>query len=721
MSKTYLSRLHRIIRIASVQVFVLCASGFALGQETREASPTTNSISESAVRLPVVVVSAQKEPTELQNAPLSVTPVTRQTIDDAGVLSVKEASIYAPNVVLTEFSARKLSFPRFRGLGASPNNPAVTTYIDGVPQLNANSSSIELLDIDQIEFVRGPQGALFGRNTVGGLINILSATPSLTRWSGQAVGTYGNYDFRDVRSSISGPIITDELAIGAAVGFSARDGYTENDVTGHDLDSREAFFGKGQLRWMPADEWEVRFLLTGERARDGDYALGDLGAIRRRPHHVSRDFEGYTRRDIVAPTLLVNHYGKTIDVGFITGGVWWNTDDLTDLDYTPAPLATRRNKEKDFQFSQEFRIASAKDSPVTLSDSLQLRWQSGVFTFTQDYEQRALNNLNPPLAPIPLLSKSRAELDDVGLGIYGQMTLTAWEKLDFTAGVRGDFEDKEATLTSSTVPAFGPPAVQELDDDFSEISPQFALMYHITPNHAAYATVARGFKAGGFNATSPAGTESYDEEDSWNYEVGLKTSWFENRLRASLAAFYTHWDDLQLNVPNPAVPGQFYIANVGAAASKGVEFELNARLAKGWDFFAGAGYNDAEFLSGSRSSGASVSGNDIPFTPEFTVNAGTQYEFAVCEEATLYARAEVVAYGRFFYDDQNTASQNDYSLANFRAGVRGDHWFAEGWVKNAFDTEYVPIALAYPGLAPSGFIGESGAPVTFGVTAGLAF
>jgi len=252
-------------------------------------------------------------------------------------------------------------------------------------------------------------------------------------------------------------------------------------------------------------------------------------------------------------------------------------------------------------------------------------------------------------------------------------------------------------------------------------TPQFALMYHLWRDCGAYATVARGFKAGGFNASSPAGTERYAQEDSWNYEAGFKSSWCNDRLTANLAAFYTHWDNLQLNVPNPSVPGQFYIANVGAAASKGVEFELNARPVEGWDVFASAGWNEAKFLAGSTSSGADVGGRRVPFTPDYTVSGGMQYAFAPCREATIYARAEVVTTGRFFYDDQNSASQNCYTLANFRAGIRGNHWFVEGWVKNAFDTHYVPIALAYPGLAPSGFIGESGAPVTYGVTAGLRF
>src|SRR5213079_33407 len=110
-----------------------------------------------------------------------------------------------------EFSARKLSNPFFRGIGSSPSNPGITTYIDGVPQLNANSSSIELLGVDQIEFVRGPQSALYGRNALGGVINIASARPSLTSWAGSFVAPYGNFNAGDLRATASGPVIADQL------------------------------------------------------------------------------------------------------------------------------------------------------------------------------------------------------------------------------------------------------------------------------------------------------------------------------------------------------------------------------------------------------------------------------------------------------------------------------------------------------------------------------
>src|SRR5216117_2753448 len=179
--------------------------------------------------LPPITVTAQKQPEDPQNLPVSVTVVLSDTLAADALRTVSEAGWFAPNTFFNEFTARKLSNPRIRGIGASPTNPGVTSYIDGVPQLNANSSSIELLDIDQIEFVRGPQSALFGRNALGGVINVTSARPSLNRWTGSLVGPFGNFSARDVRGSVSGPLIENTLAVGFGVGYSARDGFTHND------------------------------------------------------------------------------------------------------------------------------------------------------------------------------------------------------------------------------------------------------------------------------------------------------------------------------------------------------------------------------------------------------------------------------------------------------------------------------------------------------------
>ena len=677
------------------------------------------------VTLPTVTVTAQKEPEDPQNLPVSVTAVTLETLAGADVRSVSDAAVLAPNTFFNEFTARKLSNARFRGVGASPANPGVTTYIDGVPQLNANSSSIELLGVDQIEFVRGPQSALFGRNVLGGVINIASARPSLTAWTGSIVAPVGNFNTGDLRATASGPVITDKLAAGIGVGFSRRDGFTTNDVTGHDLDSRSAVFAKGQLLWRPDARWEARAMFTAERARDGDYALNDLASLRARPFHASRTVEGFTHRDIVAPTVQVTRSGTRVDFSAVTGFLKWKTEDLTDLDYTALPLATRNNAEEDFQFTEEVRFASAKAAPITLSEHVTMKWQAGVVLFTQNYTQDAVNNYSPfvlsQFLAFPVSQHSpESALDDRGAGVYGQATWTFSRSLDVIVGARGDREHKKADLRTFYSPVIAPPTGVNAERSFGDVSPQFALAYRVAPAATAYASASRGFRAGGFNSASPLGAEAFGEEHNWNYEGGVKTS-FRDRLSLTAAAFRIDWRDLQVNVPNPLVPAQFFIANAAGATSQGLELEATARPAPGLDVFGGLGYTHARFQAGSTSNGVNVGGNTLANAPNHTADFGVQYARTVSAAATLTVRADVVRYGEYQYDDANTAAQSAYSLANLRGGIRGRRVFGEAWMRNAFDTRYVPIAFAYPGLAPSGFVGESGAPRTFGVRAGVTF
>jgi len=674
---------------------------------------------------PTVLVTAQKEPAEAQTLPVSVTTISAEALERAGVEIVSDAAAYVPNTYFSEFSARKLSNARFRGIGASPANPAVATYFDGVPQLHANAASIDLVGVEQVEFVRGPQSALFGRNALGGLINVTSVRPGLDVWTGSLSVPLANSAAREVRGSVSGPLVDDRLGMAVSLEYDRRDGYTVNDVTGNYLDSRSAFSGKGQVLWDPEGAWEARFIVSGERARDGDYGLSDLGGLRANPFHTARDFEGYTTRDIVNTTILTSREGSRVSLSTATGFVRWTTEDRTDLDYTPAPLLRRTNDEESFQFTQEARIASA--APLSLGDGAELSWQAGVFVFTQNYDQNAVNSFAPfllsPFVPVEVSQTSpTAALDDVGLGVYGQGTATLAERVDVTAGLRVDHEQKDAVLGSAFTPAIAPPLDIAADASFSNVSPQVAASVRLAPEATVYASVARGYKAGGFNAASPLGSESYGEEHNWSVEGGLKTTWAGQRVAANLAVFRIDWEDMQLNLPDPGIPGQFYIANVGGATSSGVELELNAQAAPGVDLFSALGYTRARFKTGSVSSGVDVGDNTVPNTPEYTATFGAAFSRDILPEVGVYARGEITIYGALEYDDLNTARQEAYSLASVRAGVRGRHVFVEGWIRNAFDTRYIPIALAYdPRLAPSGFLGEMGAPRTFGVTSGVGF
>lgn len=674
------------------------------------------------ITLPTVTVTAQKEPADVQKLPVSVTVVPIDWLQLGATVS--DAGIYSPNTYFSEFTARKLTNPRFRGIGASPANPSITTFVDGVPMLNANASNIELMDVAQVEFVRGPQSALFGRNTLGGLINVASARPSLSRWTGQVAVPFGNYAAREVRGSVSGPL-SSSVAVGLSLSQAQRDGYSVNGLTGNDLDYREATSGKAQLLWTPAANWEARVIVSGERARDGDYALSDLAGIRQDPLRTQRDFEGNTDRDILSTSVLARREGMRFTFSSTTGLVRWKTFDVTDLDYTPLPLVGRENAEEATQFSQEVRVASSAAAPIALSDRVSLAWQTGAFLFTQGYQQLAVNSYSPFVLdfqiPFPVQQTTPdATLDDVGLSAYGQGTFTIRERFDLTAGARFDREQRAARLLTSFAPQIAPDGVVDAEETFTNVSPQVAAAYRLLPNHTLYASAARGFKAGGFNPASPSGAEAFGEELAWHAEGGVKSSALNGRVRFGAAAFWIDWQDLQLNLPNTQSPGQFYIANVGNASSKGFEFEVNARAQPGVDLFGSFGYTNARFGNDTFSNGADVSDNVIPNTPDYTATIGAHLTRAVTSAVSVYGHGEAVFYGAFKYDDANLAEQGAYSLANLRAGVQSRYLFAEGWIRNAFDTAYVPVAFAFP-TAQSGFLGEPGRPRTFGITAGVKF
>ena len=717
-----------VIRGAMAALVVLVSSQAFAQASSQPAQPQT------PVRVPgsSVTVTAQKEPADPAALPVSVTAVPEDLLKSAGITFVSDAGIFSPNTHFTEFSARKLSNPRVRGIGAGPSNPGVVTYVDGVPQFSANTSSFDFVDVSQVEFVRGPQSALFGRNALGGLINITSGRPSMSKWGGNVSVPFGTEGLFDVRANVSGPIATNKVAAGFSMAFSRRDGFTKNTFPGavtttdKPIDSREAFSGKGQLLWVPAASWEARVIVGGERARDGDYALNDLAAVRATPFEVSRDYEGSTSRDLLSATVLARREGAKISLTSTTGVVRWKTTDDTDFDYSPLPLATRLNKEDATQFTQEVRFASAVGSPVKLSEAVGLRWQAGAFFFTQDFSQDAVNHIAPfvlsPLIPFPVAqTRPRATLEDSGVGIYGQGTFAFSSRLDVSFGARVDRENRKAELLSAFEPVIAPPVTVDEERTFTDVSPQAAVSFRVRPGVMIFGSVSRAFKAGGFNPVSIPGSESYGEEHAWHGEGGVKVTAASGRYAVAASVFTIDWDALQLNVPiGPLAPGDFYISNIGAASSRGIEFELTARPHAGIDLFGVFGVTRARFASGTTSEGIDVSDNKVPNTPAYTATVGAQVSRELRAGGRIFGRAEVANFGAFEYNETNTARQDAYTITNFRGGWRGKMLTIEAWVRNAFDTKYVPLAFAFP-FAPSGFLAEPGRPRTAGISVGIGF
>ena len=356
--------------------------------------------------------------------------------------------------------------------------------------------------------------------------------------------------------------------------------------------------------WVPAKDWTARVIVSGERDEDGDYGLNDLAQLRQEHHRSSRDFEGHTDRNVFGTTILAERKSSLFNLTSTTGFVRWTTEDSTDLDYSPMPLITRLNNEEDFQFTQEVRVSSA--APRKLSDAATLRWQGGAFLFTQSYQQDAVNTFAPflfsPQVGVPVEQYSPvADLDDFGLGVFGQGTVTLNDRLDVTAGLRIDYENKNADLKTFFDPPLG--AARRARRRRQLLARVAAGRRWRTGSIRTGRSTARsrgGFKAGGFNPASPAGSEIYGEEKSWNFEGGYKSLLMDGKLSVNAAAFFIDWNDLQLNVPNLQVPAQLYIANVGGASSKGLELDATARPMPGLDLFGGFGYTQARFSDGTH-------------------------------------------------------------------------------------------------------------------------
>lgn len=671
-----------------------------------------------------VTVIGQKELAELEKLPLSGTSLPGTLLRDAGVEIPSDARFFSPNTHFTEFTARKLSNVRIRGLGASPANPGVTTYVDGVPMLNANTSSFDLMAIEEIQILRGPQGALYGRNAIGGVINMITEVPSLTAWSGEASVPLGGDSLFGLRANLGGPVVKDRLAAGFAVSYLQRDGFTENIVNGNDVDYRNGFGFKGQVLWTPTTSFSTRVILSGERSRDGDYALSDLALVEQFPFEVTRDFEGRTERDMFQTAILSRYDAGRFSITNAFGYLNWKTFDTTDLDYTFLPLAARDNREDAAQITNELRIFSPADKAMTLGGNVGLRWQAGVLFFNQDYDQNAGRTTAPfvldPSIDFSVTQISVSALNDFGIGLYGQGTFAFGSRFEASVGARFDYENRDAHIMTGFAPMIAPDVVLDESRSFSDVSPQFAAAYHLNDNVMLYGAWSRAFKAGGFNPISIPGSEVFDEEHAWNLEGGVKYKSGDDRYAASAAVFSIDWDDLQLNVPMPFSPGAFYIDNVGAATSRGVELEGAFRPNAAWSFYGALGMTRARFSNGSTSGGLDVSGNEIPNTPAYTAGVGAQYTRTI-RQHELWGRIDVGVTGAFQYDEANTAGQDAYTLTTIRGGMRMGFFTIEGWVRNAFDVRYAPLAFAFPGFTLSGFLAEPGAPRTWGVTAGVRF
>ena len=661
-----------------------------------------------------MTVTAEKREENIQEVPVSITALSGVQIEDSGITSIKDFSLQIPSLHIVTWGTRRNSHIYMRGIGATLNDPAVGFYVDDVNYLNWGTFDTELFDIERIEVLRGPQGTLYGRNTLGGVINIITKKPK-NYTEGTAYMTFGDYDRQDYRMALRSPVIKDKLFLGFSGVYSKRDGYTDNDFLGDEADDRDGLSGRIHLHWLPTDVLDITLSTDAERDRDDGYPLGQLTAVQHHPHHVSYDYKGSMDRDIYGSSLRVAYESSWFDLTSITGWRSWDNEDKSDMDFTPFDMMRSFEDVDQTQFTQEIRLASPGGSG-------NLKWLVGAYCFNEDFDQDNIMDFGADavamgMVPATMKDYSLAEFDNRGYAFFGQATYTLFNKLDLTAGVRFDHEKKEfdfnkfMEMGGMVVPETG--FKLDTDEKFDEWLPKFAIDYRWTPNLMTYASVSKGYKSGGFNcAFSNPADASFDPEYSWNYEIGLKSSWLDNRLILNAAGFYIDWTDQQILQLTSL--GMTVTRNAGESHSQGFEVEMIARPATGLELSAGYGYTDAKFDDYKDPIiGANYDDNRINMVPQYTYNLAAQFRHSLINKIDLFGRLELQGLGKSYWDEANALKQDPYELVNLRLGLESEHFDLHLWAKNLFDREYEAIAFSWPGWPA---VGEAGDPQTFGIT-----
>ncbi len=698
---------------------------------------------EDAGQLPPVMIISEAPQTESR----SVTLLSGDTITLGGIQEVRDIQTALPN--FTVFDANNTRMPKFSVRGLRENNfgvgqSAVGLYVDGIPYTDMMSRGLSLYDVDHIEFLRGPQGTLFGAGAApGGIINVRTRQPG-AEWGGSAGLGYGDHGTQEYRLNASGPL-TEQIGVSFSSLYNDRDGFVTNLPTGQDIDGRESVAGRLQFVLTPSEPWTIRLTASSERYDDGftpTYSpLSDAG-----PFKVSRDVPGYVNTDVTTYALSADFSGEHFTLSSVTAFRNWEQDLQQDFDFTaiPQPVAEMGfipvigvSQPDVEQFSQEIRLGSGD-----ANESYQ--WTLGAY-----YADREMDNVSGSLYPAglfhplyitdanpsgfipgPVPDYTTSTLSDEDTALYWQSSYTIESGLTLTGGLRYQNSDRSINRSNSSNSV-------NSSDDWDDMLPKLAASYSLSETDTLYASVGKGFQSGGFNfyGGSPESAQ-YDSAESWNYELGWSSSWNDGRVHTRVAAFYSDFENYQVYRLNPMNPTEAYMVNAEEATSYGVELEAEAQASETITLSAAVGLVNAEFDSytdnvlrgvlGPMAAGYEFGGNDINFVPEYTANLAAHIQLPW----NLSMQWEVQGIGTYWLDEANTAEQDAYALVNGRISYKRDNWelFAywrnltdEGYSNNALDLRYTDYSNPAAPRDAGMILHIPGWPRTFGVGLSASF
>ena len=628
-------------------------SGLAMAQT----APTAPAPQEEATGLEDIVVTARRTSESLQRTPLAVSAFSGETLERTGATQVTDLQGSVPNLNLVQGRGSSNATNIYiRGIGQPDAlqtfDPAVGVYVDDVYYSRIRGSQFDLLDLERIEVLRGPQGTLYGKNTIGGALRLVSRRPG-QEFRARGSVAYGNYSMVDIQGAVSGPV-SDTLALGLSALHSERGGYVTNPVTGAEYNDKNTRAVRATLAWDPMSN--LRIDLTA------DYSKDDAGLT---VGQNTNNLIGFSGQTIVAvPTPLPTYNfetevdpglpnetrlesrGVALNIGYdisdaltvksITAYRRLNTDDYIDFDATPREVSSALVAVDQDQFSQELQL-TYDAGPLTAVGGLYYLKEN----IDSHQEAYADDLLGPLFGNAGFLRTVDDTLETTSKAAYGNVTYALTDALRISGGIRYTEEEKDYVRTTSTFLnlalagtfPFAPPVAS-----FDDTSFMASIDYQLTDTIMLYGRFSQGFKSGGYNGRANSATEAtrYAPETAESFEIGAKTTSYDNRLRINVAAFTTKYEDFQArvsgldvdpitNLPAPVLS----VINAGALNISGIELEGTLAITPNLTFDTQIGLLDAEYdeFADARftSFGGSRAFQEPAFSPRFTARYGLQY------------------------------------------------------------------------------------------------
>lgn len=699
---------------------------------TSKAQTVNLQLKDASTQLDEVIITAQKREEEVQQVPGSISTLSAKQVRDYNLNNLKDITGIIPNLYSAGPGDNR-NVTGLRGITTTSYDPAVVTYIDGVNQFSLDTYIPQLFDVERIEVLRGPQGTLYGRNALGGVINVITKRPT-NEISGFAELELGNYNDQRYSIGLRAPLVKDKLFLGIAGLFSAFDGFYTNLFNNSKFDKQHFFLGNYYLKFLASQRLVFTLNVKNyENRNNGSFQLdASPKAALNKPFTVNQNAITKMIDNIFNASLSVNYTGRNFNFTSVSSyqeNYRYYTKPI-DGDFSPIDaVSIINNYGNNFNTvkvgNQEFWFSSPAS---TVSP---LKWTGGFYGFYSYSPTKLGTHFGKDAAaigsPINNFTSINTNIEhNSGLAAFGQFIYTISPEWDITAGLRYDFEHKKEEVKGEYQPDGQNTLVTRPDTmstaNFEAFTPKLSLERHLSNHNNVFASYSRGFRAGGISQLSSDPSQpplyAYKPEHSDNYEIGAKNTFFNNRLRLNLSVFYTLINNAQ--VPTLLLPDAItVIRNAGKLNSKGFEAEMVATPFMGFNIDYSFGYTHARYTSLQIPKNGGVlnlSGNHQVYTPEVTSMLASQYAYGIgrIRNIQLIVRGEWRYLGDVYFDLANRIKQSGYSLFNARIGIRTNKYDVFLWGRNLAGKKYIDYAYDFGAS-------HLGNPKTYGISIRVAF